>query len=295
VYIYLLTLEEINITMDRSIDQAVDPVRDDQILPLTRWLARLIVPVLAFGFILLYLWPDNTEEMFAWTIRPRMTPLLMGAGYLGGAYFFLRAALAEKWHHIAVGLLPVTTFASFMTVATIIHWPNFNHTHPAFFVWAILYAVTPFLVFYAWWENRKRDTGLPDPGDPLLPAVARWIMGVFGFVILATGILLFVFPSLMIDIWPWALSPLTARVGGGWFALPGVLWLGIAQDPRWQAARIGLESQALSLVLILWGVVRAWADFDQANPLTWIFVGGMTLLLLIIVVVYGRLEFGRRG
>lgn len=268
-------------------------IRDDQILPLTRWLARIIVPILALGFVLLYIWPDNTEEMFAWTIRPRMTPLLMGAGYLGGAYFFLRSAMAQKWHHIAVGLLPVSTFASFMTVATLLHWDRFNHTHPAFFTWAILYATTPFLVFYAWWQNRKQDTGLPDGDDVILPAVARWIMGVFGLVILITGILLFLFPALMIEVWPWMLTPLTARVGGGWFALPGVLWLGIARDRRWRAARIGLESQALSLALILSGVARAWEDFDKANGLTWLFVGGMSLLLLIIVVVYGRLEFGR--
>lgn len=267
---------------------------DDQILPLTRWLARLIVPVLFLGFVLLYIWPDNTEEMFAWTIRPRMTPLLMGAGYLGGAYFFLRSAFAEKWHHVAVGFLPVTTFASFMTVATLLHWENFNHSHPAFFVWAILYAITPFLVFYAWWQNRKLDTGSLDADDVVVPAVARWIMGGFGLGILLTAILLFVFPSIMIDLWPWTLSPLTARIGGGWFALPGVLWLGIANDHRWKAARIGLESQALSLVLILWGVVRAWEDFDKTNELTWVFVGGMALLLLIIVVVYGWMETERR-
>jgi hypothetical protein len=269
-------------------------IKDDRILPLTRWLARLIVPILALGFVLLYFWPDNTEELFAWTINPRMTPLLMGAGYLGGAYFFLRSAFAQKWHHIAVGLLPVATFSFFMTLATLIHWDRFNHTHPAFFTWAILYATTPFIVFYAWWQNRKRDTGMPDEEDALIPSAARWIMGVFGFIILLTGALLFLFPGLMIEIWPWTLSPLTARVGGGWFALPGVLWLGISRDKRWSAARIGLESQALSLVLILLGVVRAWNNFDPANVLTWVFVGGMALLLLIVLVVYARLEVYRQ-
>lgn len=124
--------------------RAADDERDDRVLPLTRWLARLIVPVLALGFVLLYVWPDNTGELFAWTIRPRMTPLLTGAGYLGGAYFFLRAAVAEKWPHVAVGFPPVATFASFMTVATLLHWENFNHSHPAFLVWALLYAITPF-------------------------------------------------------------------------------------------------------------------------------------------------------
>lgn len=268
--------------------------RDDRILPVTRWLARLIVPVLALGFVLLYIWPDRTGELFAWAIRPRMTPLLMGAGYLGGAYFFLRAAFAEKWHHVAVGFLPVTTFASLMTVATLLHWENFNHSHPAFFVWAVLYAITPFLVFYAWWENRKRDAGSLDPGDVVVPAVARWVMGAFGAVILVIAISLFVFPPPMIEVWPWALSPLTARIGGGWFALPGVLWLGIAFDHRWKAARIALESQAVSIVLIQFGVVRAWDDFDPSNALTWVFVGGMAVLLLIIVGVYGWMELARR-
>jgi hypothetical protein len=269
-------------------------IKDDQILPLTRWISRLIVPILALGFVLLYFWPDDTGEMFAWTINPRMTPLLMGAGYLGGAYFFLRSAFAEKWHHIAVGLLPVAVFSFFMTMATVIHWDRFNHTHPAFITWGILYATTPFLIFYAWWQNRKRDTGQTDKDDVVIPAFARWIMGIFGFIVLITGILLFLFPAVMIDIWPWTLTALTARVGGGWFALPGVLWLGIAMDKRWKAARIGLESQALSLVFILLGVIRAWDNFDPANTLTWVFVGGMTLFLVIILVVYARLEVGRQ-
>lgn len=286
-----------HVTAEESVDAGLPPqadIRDDRILPMTRWISRLIVPVLAFVFLLLYIFPHRTDEMFAWTVRPDMTPLLMGAGYIGGAYFFVRAARAEKWHHVAVGFLPVATFASLMTAATLIHWDRFNHGHPAFFLWAGLYATTPFLVLYAWWENRKRDTKVADADDVTLPLGARWVMGAFGAIILATGILLFLFPSLMMGIWPWTLSPLTARVGGGWFALPGVLWLGIARDPRWQAARIGLESQGLSLVLILLGVARAWDDFDKANAMTWLFVGGMTLLLLIVVVVYARLESARR-
>jgi hypothetical protein len=158
--------------------------------------------VLTLAFILLYLWHDNIEEMFAWTINPRTTPLLMGAGYLGGAYFFLRSAFAEKWHHIAVGLLSVSVFSFFMTMATILHWDRFNHTHPTSFVWVILYATTPFLIFYAWWKNRKRDTGQPDEDDVVIPAAARWIMEILGFIILVTVFLLFFFPVLMIDVWP---------------------------------------------------------------------------------------------
>jgi hypothetical protein len=255
--------------------------------------AWAIVPILAAAFLVLYLQPDKTTELFAWTIKPRMTPLLMGAGYIGGAYFFLRAALARRWHQVAVGFLPVTTFASFMTVATLLHWDRFNHTHPAFFVWVALYATTPFVVFLVWWRNRWTDPGTGDPGDTIMPAATRWVMGLFGTLILVTGVLLFLLPNLMIGFWAWQLTPLTARVAGGWFALAGVAWLGIARDSRWSAHRIALQSQAFSIALILIGVARAWSDLDPAKPVTWFFVGGMCFLLILIVVVYAGIEMRR--
>ena len=50
----------------------------------------------------------------------------------------------------------------------------------------------------------------------------------------------------MIAVWPWTLTPLTARVAGAMFALPGLVGLGIALDRRWSAARIILQAQAIS-------------------------------------------------
>ena len=47
------------------------------------------------------------------------------------------------------------------------------------------------------------------------------------------------------------LTPLTARVVGAMFALPGVVGLGIALEPRWSAARILLEAHACSIAMIL--------------------------------------------
>ena len=264
-------------------------------MPETRWVARLIVPILAAAFVVLYLWPDNTAQLWAWTIRPRMTPLLMGAGYIGGAYFFLRAALAQRWHHVAVGFLPVVTFSSFMTLTTVLHWDRFNYAHPAFFLWVALYATTPFVVLLVWLRNRQTDPGTGDPGEVTIPSIARWLIGILGAVNLSMAVLLFLLPNSMMSIWPWQLTPLTSRVGGGWFALGGVTSLGVARERRWSAIRIVLESQALSLILILIGAARAWDDFDPSQPLTWIVIGGMFLLLVVIVCVYLGLEARRRS
>jgi hypothetical protein len=57
---------------------------DDRILPETRWLAAVIIPFLVAAFIILYFWPYDTDKLFAWTIKPAMTPMMLAAAYLGG-------------------------------------------------------------------------------------------------------------------------------------------------------------------------------------------------------------------
>jgi hypothetical protein len=89
----------------------------------------------------------------------------------------------------------------------------------------------------------------------------------------------------MIDHWPWTLTPLTAQVLGGWFALPGVVALLMAIDGRWSAIRITLHSQLIGLSLILLGTVRAWDDLDTSNAGTYLFVGGLGALLAGLVAL----------
>jgi len=263
-------------------------MRDDCILPVTRWVAGLVVPILVLAFIILYFLPTRTGDYFAWTIKPTMTPMMMGAGYLAGAYFFARVVLAKKWHHVALGFPAVTAFVWFMAFATILHWDKFNHSHPAFIAWLILYAVTPFLIPALWWFNRQTDPGLPDTPDAVISRTARLVMAAIGVINLGNAFLMLLFPALFIPIWPWTLSPLTARIVAGWFALPGVVALGVAADSRWSAARITLQSQMFGIVLILVAVARAWGEFDTSKPATWVFVGGLTALLLVVAGVYGR-------
>lgn len=264
--------------------------RDDRILPATRWVARIIVPILALAFVILYGLPHRTADYFAWTINPTMTPMMMGAGYLAGAYFFFRVATAKRWHHVALGLPAVAAFVWFMAIGTILHFDRFNHSHPAFTAWLILYAVTPFLIPILWWFNRKTDPGVSDTPNKVLSAPVRTLMAVIGVINLGNAFLMLLWPTAYIPIWPWQLTPLTTRVVAGWFALPGVVALGVAADSRWSAARITLQSQIFGILLILVGVARAWSVFDTTKVATWFFVGGLTALLLIVAGLYWYME-----
>ena len=264
--------------------------RSDRILPETRWISAIIVPFLVVAFGILYLFPDHTQELFAWGIKPRMSAMMLGAAYIGGAYFFVRVAANARWHWIKVGFLPVPTFATLMGIATILHWDRFNHGYIAFYAWVGLYFTTPFIVFLLWLRNRTTGPGLDASLDRRVPSFARLVIGIVGGVTLLTSIVLFLQPGLMITAWPWQLTALTARVMGALFALTGVGELAIALDVRWSAVRIALQSQMIGIALIALATVFSWNNFNRANPFTWIFLATILFLLIASPLLYVWME-----
>ena len=266
---------------------------DDRILPVTRWVGRILVPILAGAFIILFGLPERTTELFAWTIRPNMTPILMGAGYGTGAYFFYRVATTDNWHEVALVFPGIVVFTWFMAIATALHWENFNHSHITFAIWVFLYVAAPLLVPAIWLLNRRTDPRQPVTTDIQLPKVVQLVGGVSGLLITVIAVALLLVPELLMSHWPWDTSPLTARIMLGWFALFGVVNLGVAFDARWSGARIPVQTQMLGFGLLLLGVIRAWGDFDTTNPATWGFVGGFTLYLLALIALYSVMESHR--
>jgi hypothetical protein len=251
---------------------------DDRILPTTRALAAIIVPVSLLAWVILYLMPDRTGEIFAWAIHPRMTAMSLGGAYLGGVYLFTWALVGRRWHRVTLAFPPVTAFATLLGIATVLHWDKFRHGHIPFQVWAGLYFVTPSLVLVAWLVNRRTDPGTTEELDLVLPRAVRSALAAVGAVTVLTSALLFLAPHAMIDVWPWRLTPLTSRVWSAMFALTGLADIGIALDARWSAARTVLQSQLISLVMIDVAMLFCLDDFDTSRPLTWVLLPGLVAL-----------------
>jgi len=266
--------------------------QEDQIRPFTRIVAAIVVPFLILAFLILYFFPHLSGERFAWEIQPPMTAMYMGAGYIGGAWLFVRAIFGKRWHRVAPGFLPVTTFASGMLLATILHWDVFDPGHFPFILWMGLYVVTPFLVPLVWWLNRPADPGTPEEGDVVVPKWARWSLRGLGLILLGFALVGFVRPTLLIDIWPWALSPLTARIMSGWLGLMGVGGVVIAGDTRWSAWKVGLQSIGLWHLLVVVGAFLRSGDF--ANGLGNWYLASVVVVLAGMLLLYLMMEGERR-
>ena len=275
--------------------------RDDRVLPETRRSSLIVFFILVPATAILWVAPARTGDLWAWTIRPELTPIFLGSGYGAGAYFFWRTYRAERWHPSSPGVLGASVFAGLMLIATGIHWDRFNHGDAptlaaiAFYAWTIVYIASPFAVFAIWWRNEATDPRRPAPGDPHVPAGARLVAHAFAAGALVAGGLSFVVPEIAIHLWPWQLTPLTARIIASLTVQVGVGALVLSRDPRWSTWRLIVQTFLVATALLLVGAIRAFADFDQGNPLTWLYLGGLTGTAVALVVLHRSMERNRVG
>jgi hypothetical protein len=270
--------------------------RDDRVLVSTRALSAFIAPFLLVAFVLLYGFPGDTAHLWAWPIQSHMTSMLLASAYLGGCYFFLDVLLRERrWAAVRSGLVSVALFATLLGVATVLHWGKFTHGSPAFWLWAGLYFVAPFLVVAVWLAN-QRYAGQPAPDAPRLGRASRLVVAGVGGLALVTGIAMFLAPARVIGVWPWPLTPLTCRVVGATFCL-GAAGLGVLADDRWAAVRLMRRVQLVMFALILVAVVRARHEFLNDRPLTWVMGVGFVAVFAASAAsaVWGPGRQGQRG
>lgn len=266
--------------------------RDDAILRATRIVAAFVLPFLLAAFLILYVWPQTTARLFAWSIASPLTAAWMGAGYLGGAYFFGRVLTGRRWHRVGAGFPPIAAFTATMLLATLLHWDTFDPAHWPFRVWLILYLVTPVLVPVLWAVNRRRDDGAPEAADRLVPQGLGRALFAVGLLMSGGALFLLLAPAAAAEVWPWPLTPLTARVLAGWLALLAVGMLTISRERRWSAWRIPLHT----ILIWLGGLLAAFAlrgsDFGPAGGFNWltalVLAGFLALLALLILMERDR-------
>ena len=231
---------------------------------LTRAVAGFLVLILADAAQLLEFYPDRTDTLWAWTIDPPLTAMLLGSAYVAGGYFFARVLFGAPWDRVAAGFPPVILFVWMAAIATALHLDRFHEDSLPFAAWAALYVVTPIGVPLLYLRNRRR---MPDPPAPPLPHGARIALGAVGAAIVAACLVLFAVPDAGIDNWPYTLTPLTTRITAAVLALYGSVWLTVALHGSWSAAGIPLQSHAIGLVVVIVAVVRGEDVVDWGNVL----------------------------
>jgi hypothetical protein len=215
---------------------------------LTRAVGGLVCLILLDASQLLFFYPGRTDTLWAWTLQPEASAMVLGSVYAGGAYFFARVMFGAPWRAVATGFPSVIVFVWMAGIATLLHLDRFHKDTLPFGAWAALYVITPFLIPWLVVRNHRLYGA---PSGPPLPSAIRAAVGVVGGVLLALGVLFLIAPDVAIDNWAWTLTPLTARITGSVIAMYATVWVAVAVHGTWAGIRIPLEAHVIGLALLL--------------------------------------------
>ena len=257
---------------------------------LNRAVAVIVALAAAAAFIVLFLLPDQTHSLFSWAISPWMTAREMGAGYLAGVYLSARVALGADWPSVRAPVLALTVFSIVTLAATLLHLDRFHHGTLPFYVWTGLYAFLAIALPLLYLANERAPRILPFVSAWPVSRLVQKVAAVVGVGALVLAAALFLLPDQMAAIWPWQITPLTARALSAWYFAAGTIGLALSTIVEWRNWRRALESGSIVLVTLLVGVVLSWPDFDPARPLTWAYIGGTVASLAGIVALYVTTE-----
>lgn len=230
----------------------------------TAGMRRLLVAagvLVVLAGVQLFVAPTRTATWFAWTIEPPMTAAYLGASYWAAAVIEWVAATRRTWAEARIAVPGVFVFTSLTLVVTLVHLDRFHlgaehapATRAVTWLWIAIYAVVPVLMAVLWWRQALAP-GTDPPRRQPLPPVLRGALVLQAAALVPLGTALLVAPASAAVLWPWDLTPLTARAVGAWLVSLGVVaahGLGEADVARFAPAAWGslayVALQAVALV-----------------------------------------------
>jgi hypothetical protein len=231
-------------------------------LPLTRGWLNFATAVEIIAVLQLYFFSTSTDKYFAWTIAVPLTAAFLGAGFGAGFILVFLYRNETLWANARVALPGVLVFTLLTLLATILHINKFHimtSDDPVaiFFswVWLAVYIVAPIVQAVAIWQQ-ARITGAEPPRQHPLPAWLKIALGAHVAIMLLVGIPLFVMPEAISPLWPWALTPLTARAVASWLVGIGVILGHALWENEWGRIRGGALAYAVYSLMQVIALIR---------------------------------------
>jgi hypothetical protein len=260
------------------------------------WPMRAILYV-GGGFVLvagvqLWVFPDRTDDIFAWTIDSRMSAAFIGSFYWSASILALLSARQQTWAKARLGVPGVLAFVWLTLLATLLHIDLFHLDEGGFtaqfagWTWLIVYVAEPPLLLLAFVMQLRTAGGDPPRTDPL-PGAYRTALAALGVLTLLLGAVLFIAPLDVAEHWPWALTELTGRAIAAWFIAVGGLVLAMRWEDERSRIRLGTYVLLAFPVLAAIALARFSDEVDLSS-------GCGIALIALLAAVLGAGAWGYR-
>lgn len=269
------------------------------ILPGMRRLLIMFSGLTLLAFVVLFLGAGQTDRYFAWTINPPATAAFLGAAYAGGCALVVLGLRRRAWAALRIPFITILAFTVVTSAATALHLDKFHFAKSgvalfAAWFWLAVYVFVPLTMIVMLIGQVRRRVRHPGPRLPI-PRPLNAALLAQGGILLVVGTALFVAPATQVVLWPWMLTPLTARAVAAWLLAFGLGGLLAVRDG--DLARLDISATAYALlagleivVLIRYAEVVRWTA-----PATAVYLGLAVSIMVCAAVALRRIHRHRTG
>ncbi|MGY1601188.1 hypothetical protein [Geodermatophilus sp. SYSU D00815] len=262
-----------------------------RVLPGMRALLVAFAVLTALAVGALYVLAGETDSAFAWTVQPPLTAAFLGAGYAAGFVLVLLSLRDPVWVNSRAAVLTILLFVVLTLIATLVHNDRFHYmaefadrpplAKGAAWFWLGVYVLVPVLMLVML-VFQERSPGVDPPPRHPVPLFLRLALGAESLVLTVVGVALYAAPTTATTLWPWALTPLTARVVAAWLIAFGLATALAAVGGDLRRLRTAAIAYTVFGVLVLVALLRFAGTVDWGDPTTLVF-----LVLAVAVVATG--------
>ena len=236
--------------------------------------------------IQLFVFTERTARFFAWTVEPPITAAFLGASYWASVALEWTAARERVWARARIAAPAVFVFTTLTLIATVMHLDRFHlgddfapSTQLVTWTWIVVYAAVPPLLAVLM-VAQSRIAGADSPRSARLPRWLRAVLVLEAVALGAVGVALFADPEGAFSLWPWALTPLTARAIAAWLIGIAIAAAHSAFENDFRRVRPAAVSYVL-LGLLHSVVVMRYSEQIEWGPRAWAYVGVIVVSVLV--------------
>ncbi len=261
---------------------------------------------LALFFVLWFLIFPSAGIYFAWPVKPVLTTLFLGAGFILRSYFGLHLWREKDWYKLRWSMNGDFIFLSVLFIATwwhvnemnwhltgvspAIRWFSFIIAH----VWIVAYTFEPLTVFLLRPRAPEADAPLPSglSEGPVLPVTKNTLLAFF-YIGAGIAALLFFNPDFANSRWPWELNPFDSRIMAAWPAAVAVWSVTMYRMNDWAEIKIGVRAILLFVLALFVIWIFTFSSYDTARPNGLTYGIGTGLLAAALLYSYWKQQSAR--
>jgi hypothetical protein len=207
--------------------------------------------------------------------------------------FMVGGAVARSWTDIRFVPLITAVWTGGLLLVSLLHLDEFDFATAQTQIWFAAYIVYPVIGLWLTWRHgllRAPRAGAEDVG----PWARRYLV-VQGVVLTLLGAALLLAPGVMVDVWPWAITPLLAQIYSTPFLSYGTASVLLGRGGNRRHVRLaGWAFFVLSLAVLVASVIhRDLFSVSDAPDVAWFIVlAAGAVMVGLLVAQPGRAPRG---